>query len=201
MKYRIGDRYCPKQSVRAIPNVRRQWGVVTDIIEDKDGCLIEFDCGYKQGDVANIFTEFIKTEDMEHTNPIQFIDFSQRGKNGFRREPNEGVIYARNIKNGKPSGTYQLRLAPICNEATEKGYEFVRVAVNNLTNEVFFVFSEADGLIAKKYDNAPSRISSRDLVMWLEERFDLPKNGGGILLFSDNLSRENGFTYKITAKK
>lgn len=66
---------------------------------------------------------------------------------------------------------------------------------------MFFVFSETDGLIAKKYDNAPSRISSRDLVMWLEERFDLPKNGGGILLFSDNLSRENGFTYKITAKK
>lgn len=113
----------------------------------------------------------------------------------------KNFVIAKGYKFRKPSGTYQLRLAPICNEATDKGYEFVRVAVNNLTNEVFFVFSETDGLIAKKYDNAPSRISSRDLVMWLEERFDLPKNGGGILLFSDNLSRENGFTYKITAKK
>lgn len=80
---------------------------------------------------------------------------------------------------------------------------FARVAVNNLTNETFLVFDRNDGLhivLINKTKDTPT-ITNKQFVTWLESRFNLPKNGGGVLLFSDNLSRDGGYTYRIEAKK
>lgn len=199
---KIGDLYKPREPVWPIPGVRGCIGVVTDVIRYEDTLMVEVDYGLKKGDPANIFIDVVTTnnKNMETNNPIQFIDFnSYRGGNriSLTDRPNEAMIYSR-TKKGK---SYQIRLPLATIEAVQNGYVFAKLAVNNLTNETFLVFDRSEGLhIVFKTKNTPV-ISNRQFVVWLESRFSLPKNGGGRLVFSENLSRNGGYTYRIEASK
>lgn len=205
---KIGQLYIPRNPPASIPMVRRYWGVITDVMEDgSGGYLVEVDYGLKKGDFRNIFVENYESPEekqncMQTNNPIQFLDFAQNSKNAIGNNPNEAVIYRRNKKT---NNTFQLRLPFNVKPALDKGYVYMRVAVNNLTNEVFFVFDKAEGMRVKLDNQSKSscfnRISCRDFIVWLEDRFNLPKDGGGVIVFSDNLSRENGYTYKVEPKR
>lgn len=198
--YEIGDIYRPQQEVTPIANVRRGWGIITAIDKCDDCIIVEFDCGFKLGDCTNIFTEIINNKHdtyMNPTNPIQFLDFETKRTSILSANPNDCAIYKRSATNK----TYQLRFPKNCESAIESGFNYLRVAINNLTNEVFFVLSKDEGLPIGKQKNAPYRVTNRELVIWLEERFSLPKNGGGVLTFSENLDRAGGFTYRVIPKK
>lgn len=72
MEYKIGDKYKPDQPIAAIPNIRMTWGVITAMVEDENGYLIEYDCGIEKGDVRNIFTDFVdKTKECAHCHKIK----------------------------------------------------------------------------------------------------------------------------------
>lgn len=203
---KIGDLYQPKNPPASIPGKRKYWGEITDVIEDgHGGYLVEVDYGVEKGDFRNIFVENYeqpkdKQPDMNTSNPIQFLDFTQRSKSVASINPNEAVIYRRNKST---NNTFQIRLPYKVKPILDEGYVYVRVAVNNLTNEVFFVFDKTEGMKIM-IDNSKSsfvRISCRDFIVWLEDRFNLPKNGGGVVVFSDNLSREEGYTFKVEPKR
>lgn len=136
--------------------------------------------------------------DMDSNNPIQFIDFTP-SSNRFVKD-NEALIYGRGTRGGKSKGTYQIRMPHIIDDAIKSGYNNVRIAVNNLTNETFVVLDKKDGVPIMDWKGV-YRISNSNLVRWLETRLGLPEIGGGIIVFSDNLSRNGGYTYKIYAKE
>ena len=204
---KIGEVYAPINRVIAIPGKQNRFGIVTRVEEFPDCVLIEADYGVERGNPCHIFLDIIYKEtnikelDMNTSNPIQFLDFPTRAKRESVKF-NEGVIYKRKNLN-KGMGTHQLRLPPLCMDALEAGFHYIRIAVNNLTNEVFFVFDKTDGMHVsmKKGDKNNNRIVNKPFVSWLEERFNLPEYGGGVVVFSDNLNRENGYTFKVEPKR
>lgn len=143
-RYQVGNIYRPIHEVTAIPNVRRNVGIITEVLEDEHSIVIEADYGYKKGDSANIFIDIIlKHKNMEANNPIQFIDFDISPRCGKKIDADVAVIYSRNSS----SNTYYLRLPSKLNDVLGKGeYKYIRVAVNNLTNEVFFVLDKENGM-------------------------------------------------------
>lgn len=208
---KIGDLYRSKNPPASIPGKRKYWGEITDVVEDgHGGYLVEVDYGVEKGDFRNIFVENYeqteeKTNDMNTTNTIQFIEFPQNHGSRRKMVPNEGVIYKRTPEKSKNGGAHQIRLPLVCKEAIDAGYDKIKVAVNNLTNEVFLVFDKTDGLHVNQKsgdtEGKNNRIVSRHFIEWLENRFGLPSDGGGVVVFSENLSRNNGYTYKIEPKK
>lgn len=208
---RIGQIYTPKNPPTSTPGVRSYYGVITDVMDDgKGGYLVEVDYGLQKGNPSNIFIENYeqteeKTNDMNTTNTIQFIEFPQNHGSRRKMVPNEGVIYKRTPEKSKNGGAHQIRLPLVCKEAIDAGYDKIKVAVNNLTNEVFLVFDKTDGLHVNQKsgdtEGKNNRIVSRHFIEWLENRFGLPSDGGGVVVFSKNLSRTDGYTFKIEPKK
>lgn len=138
---------------------------------------------------------------MEANNPIQFIDFgSTYDRSGSNVKGNEALVYGRGTRGGKSKGTYQIRMPHTLDDAFKSGFTRLRIAVNNLTNETFAVLDRTDGLLIKEWEGV-YRMSNANAVRWLEARLGLPEKGGGIIVFSENLSRNGGYTYRIEAKK
>lgn len=212
-KFNVGDRYYPIGTVIAIPGKQNRWGIVTNVEEFPDCTFVEADYGVVRGNPRHIFIDtvpketFNKQPNMDTTNTIQFIEFPVSRYGGTRRKitSNEAVIYRRSKDRKSNGATFQIRLPPICKEAIDSGYDKIRVAVNNLTNETFLVLDTTEGItVSKKKSDTEgknNRLVNRPFVEWLETRFGLPKDGGGVIVFSDNLSRNGGYTYRIEPKK
>lgn len=172
---------------------------ITDVIEDGDILAVEADYGCIKGNPANIFIDIIpKPNNMETNNSIQFIDFAPSSRS-LATKPNEALIYSRGKRSKEGKGTYQMRIPCSLHEVVKNGYCYLRIAVNNLTNETFAVLDKSEGVKIIPWDKV-YRISNVNLVKWLENRLGLPKNGGGVIKFSENLSRNGGYTYRMETK-
>lgn len=131
-------------------------------------------------------------------NTIQFWDLQSpvRGKSLYL---DKGVIYRRT----QSSMAWMLRLPERMKAAYANGFKYLQVASNSLTGEIFFVLSKSKGLEIKHQSGSKTGIvvSNKMLITRLESELGLPKDGGGILDFSDNLDRKDGYTFRVTKSK
>lgn len=131
-------------------------------------------------------------------NTIEFWDLQSTSGRTLNSH-DKGVIYGHN----KKWPTWTLRLPSRISEAWDKGFKYLQVASNTLTGEIFFRLTQSNGLEIKQQscNKGALAISCKVLIQRLESELDLPKEGGGVLDFSENLDRSNGYTYKITKSK
>ena len=129
-------------------------------------------------------------------NPVEIIDLStMRIKGGYNR------IAANKIRITSSSET-EANLSfsrELTNEVISRGLTYLNFAVNNITGEVFFVFSKR-GYSLKLYKGATSfRIGNISLIKKLIEIMvmnAIPKNMS--LTISDDMSRtDTSMTFKI----
>lgn len=201
-RFKIGRPWRPIDPVCPIRDVRRSWGIISDVMETDECYFIEFDCGYERGNPQNIFVECIEKKDLKEDSPrVKFLDIRQNanGKaNSRHNNKNEGLI-CRSDRSGK----YMIRLPKICLEPRERGYDSIRIATDETGAKVYAVFAVGEGIYVyhNKTIRNDMRISCKELTLWLEKRFGFPKGKGGVLVFSDNLTPGNGYMYEIKKKE
>lgn len=135
------------------------------------------------------------------TNEITFLDFGDYSRSRIP-ENHVSLIFRGNHKSYTIYFPYKQT-----KEIREKGCTHFRVATNNLTGDIFFVFSKEESnakkiVFAKSKNNENILIASKTILDFIIQRFNIKKDENGnareYIKISNNLSNTNEMvTYKL----